>query len=437
MSPRLLDGFSITTHSSLGDDVELYELTRDGATPFERIFSVVAICRKNWTYEWPALGGTRCVAIDPARGWDFIENEIRREAHELALSMYVKNNYLRKSEENIPNRHTNLFGWQGGKGVFWVPLDPKIGPDPSFERYRTPARLIAHGKLVESLAGDYIASKDAHVSTRELMWIEKATRYTIGNASKRDTGEATAEGVAEGMRAVWQRIENKSLAGVSIMVCGVGKVGLPLVRILGLRDRANLSVFDPAMTTPDRVRDHVQVQTAAGAAVEPTDGGSLELDVLGALPATAIMASDVAAMKAGAAILCCASDRAKWLLDELEDGGRKVRRFELLVNLSKDQRPRLILGPANDQVPMGKSSPQRDEVIAALTAAGILFIPDPAVSPGGVIAVSHELGVWTREVVNQDARQIVHSGVDLLFRQAGSAPTTAEIAKAFFQIAGA
>jgi hypothetical protein len=140
-------------------------------------------------------------------------------------------------------------------------------------------------------------------------------------------------------------------------------------------------------------------------------------------------------MKSGAAILCCATDRVKWLLDPLDDGGTTRRRFEILTSLPAEKRPRVILGPANDQVPMGKDATERDALIAALTAAGILFVPDPAVSPGGVIAVSHELGVWKETLVNADARDIVHAGIDLLFRDAGSSVTTAQLVERFFEIA--
>jgi len=61
---------------------------------------------------------------------------------------------------------------------------------------------------------------------------------------------------------------------------------------------------------------------------------------------------------------------------------------------------------------------EREGVLMSLAEAEIAMVPDPVVSPGGVIAVSHERGErWVAARVNADAAKIVARGVEEVFRE--------------------
>jgi len=71
-----------------------------------------------------------------------------------------------------------------------------------------------------------------------------------------------------------------------------------------------------------------------------------------------------------------------------------------------------------------------------MTEAGVLYIPDPIVSPGGVIAVSHELTAhWKAENVKRDSIQIVDKSVHMLFDRTDDRSSSTSIYQAFEQLA--
>lgn len=415
---------------SLGD-CELYEAVDEShPDPEEHIYSCVALYRKNWRSGWPALGGTRWhpEARDAEQG----KAGARREAVELASAMYMKNSLLRHADEHRRvtgaakgSEGLELFGWQGGKGVIWTPYRPEVSKEENRRRFLTPRRLICHGLLLQHLGGEYIGSKDMGVGTAQLKWIETSTRFTIGNGCLADTGEATAAGVAEGLREAARELARRGeleiggpeapLRGLGVLVVGAGKVGLPLIRELHGESGAEVWVYDPELD-PSQLELYYRQKRNQGAAVDERHAVALaELAQQGRI-LHGEGAEELALTLPGLRIVSPNGGRTGWLSDSLAPGGPS--RAEVLARAAaQDGSLRLVLGAGNDQVPISDGAREsREAALAALAGAGVWFLPDPLVSPGGVIAVSHELAPeWNREVVNQDTREIVALGVRQFF----------------------
>lgn len=395
---------------------DIYEAVDEShGNPDEHIYSCVALCRTNWRRAWPALGGTRWFQRGREGGVASNRDAVRSEAVELAMSMYIKNSLLRNAA-HAEGLDAQYFDWQGGKGVIWTPPGVPLSPE----------RLFCHGRLVESLHGQYIASKDLGIGTLELKWISYATRYTIGLNCLRDTGEATAHGVLTGLRTAAQQHAGElgadaahPLRGVSILVCGVGKVGYPLIGLLSA-EGADVYAFDPKLAdSPEAVREWCRryEDSAAPPAVRQRNadaleavrarGGILDKDREGAAlrhPSIQIVSPN--------------GGGTRWLSETFEDGRTRA---DVLAETRRTQgRLRLILGAGNDQVPITDfRRSEREPVLSALTDAGITYVPDPLVSPGGVIAVSHELApTWDVSAVNETAVRIVRKSVDQVYRGA-------------------
>jgi glutamate dehydrogenase/leucine dehydrogenase len=392
----------------LEDDFEVYEaVDSSSADPADHVYSCVAICRKDWTDQWPALGGTRWFKKDRARA--------PHEAVELAMSMYIKSSLLRKSAHSLHNGNGShgLFNWQGGKGVIWTPSGAEL----------TPHRLRCHGRLIDWLQGQYVASGDVGVGEPELEQIALETRHLIGLNCRRDTGEATAYGIFAGLRqAALEQAEELGadptdpidpLRGVPVLVIGAGKVGFPLLRLLHDAG-AEVWVYDEFLK-PDAVEAWYEKMVQREAAV-----GAEHLAALQAIQrAGRIFSTEEAALADGRfRIVSPNGGMAEWL-SRAPEWSAATRAEILAETRGRHGALRLILGAGNDQVsttPAGKNG--RDRTLSTLKAAGISFVPDPLVSPGGVISVSHErAAAWNAEAVNGDSMKIVRRSVEQLYAE--------------------
>jgi glutamate dehydrogenase/leucine dehydrogenase len=416
------------------DGIETFEVRDDDASDDRQVYSCVAIYRKEWRNDWPALGGTRWLQ---AKGDEIPTPEMaRKEAASLALAMFMKNNLIRKAELALEHREQLLFGWQGGKGVIWTPWEP--GDAKQNRKYLTPRRLMCHGLLIEQLRGEYIGSKDAGVGGSELRWIERSTNFTIGNGCLVDTGDGTAYGVHAGMRTTLTSLglgngEPRQLQGIPVLICGLGKVGFPLMQILH-EDGAIVSIWEPALsgTSDAELEEYWEKSDSGGAAIEPK-----HLDTLKSLRGN-VFSSEAEALgttvkgSRGVHFVCPAGPRIEWLTEPVD--GRTV--YEILAGRA-DAGECIILGPSNDQLPLSKDKQhEREAALARMTAAGVLYIPDPIVSPGGVIAVSHELTAhWRAEKVRSDTIQIVDKSVQLLFELTDDKRNSTALYRAFETLA--
>jgi len=223
----------------------------------------------------------------------------------------------------------------GGKAVI-------IG-DPA--RDSSEALLRAYGRFVASLGGRYITACDVGTYPADMDIVSREARWVAGRSpvhgGSGDSGVMTAYGVFEGMRACAARLwGSPSLAGRTVAVSGVGKVG---ARLLGhlLEDGAKAVATDVNPAALARVRD--------------------------LYPEVEIVDDPDALMDAPADIYSpCALGGA---LTEAT-----VRRL----------RARVVCGGANNQL----AHPGMDKLLAE---AGILYAPDFVVNAGGLIQVADEV----------------------------------------------
>ncbi|GAB3776388.1 valine dehydrogenase (NAD+) [Nocardioides ginsengisegetis] len=223
----------------------------------------------------------------------------------------------------------------GGKAVI-------IG-DPA--TLKNEALLRAYGRFVQSLDGRYYTACDVGTFSEDMDHIARECDYvtgrTVAHGGAGDSSVLTAFGVFQGMRAAAEVVwGTDSLAGRTVGVAGVGKVGRHLVRHL-IEDGATVVVTDVHQPSVDAVRDEFPQVTS----VESTQAlVASELDVYAP----------------------CALGGA--ITDEVVDV------------LSA----RIVCGAANNQL-------AHPGVEKALEDRGILYAPDYCVNSGGLIQVADEL----------------------------------------------
>ena len=223
----------------------------------------------------------------------------------------------------------------GGKAVI-------IG-DPATQK--TEALLRAYGRFVQSLHGRYYTACDVGTCSEDMDHVARecdfVTGRTVAHGGAGDSSVLTAYGVFQGMRAAAEVVWGEpTLAGRTVGVAGVGKVGHHLVRHL-IEDGAAVVVTDPHRPSVDRVlAEFAQVRVVADTAALVAS----ELDVYAP----------------------CALGGA--LTDEVVE------------TLSA----RVVCGAANNQL----AHPGIEKV---LEEQGILYAPDYCVNSGGLIQVADEL----------------------------------------------
>lgn len=216
-------------------------------------------------------------------------------------------------------------------------------------------RLHGYARFVESFRGRYITAADAGTTSEDLDRIAERTRHVVGLTTARggsgDTGDMTAFGVAQAMRAAaGHRWGTPELTGRHVGVEGFGKVGARLAVRLAVRlaeAGARVSVFD--------VRPHARTEAAARGFSVHTSAGELRqagLDVLAP---------------------CGMGHR----LDK-----KALERLSAAV----------VCGGAN--VPLAGPEPEQ-----ALHDAGVLYVPDFIANAGGLVQAADELSGYSAERV--------------------------------------
>ncbi len=238
----------------------------------------------------------------------------------------------------------------GGKAVI-------IG-DPA--ELKTEALLRAYGRFVQSLNGRYFTACDVGTNSLDMDHIARecdfVTGRTVAHGGAGDSSVLTAYGVFQGMRAAAEQLWGEpTLAGRTVGVAGVGKVGRHLVRHL-IEDGATVVVTDVYAPSVEAVRaDYPQVQ-AVGSTDELV---ASEIDVYAPCAMGGAISDDV--------------------LDVLSAA--------------------IICGAANNQLAHPGIEKQVEE-------RGILYAPDYCVNSGGVIQVADELEGFSFERAQQRASGI-------------------------------
>ena len=308
----------------LGHEHEQVVFANDEATGLKAIIAIHS------TALGPALGGTRFYPY--ASTDDAIEDVLN-----LSRGMSYK---------------AALAGLDLGGGKAVIIGDPAA--------LKTEGLLRAYGRFVQSLNGRYYTACDVGTNSLDMDDIARECSYvtgrTVAHGGAGDSSVLTAYGVFQGMRAAAEQVWGEpTLAGRTVGVAGIGKVGRHLVRHL-IEDGASVVVTDVHQPSIDAVRDEFpQVQ-----AVADTD----------ALVASAL---DVYAP--------CALGGA--LTDEVVD-----------VLSAK-----IVCGAANNQL-------AHPGVEKQLEDRGILYAPDYCVNSGGLIQVADELEGFSFERAQQRASGI-------------------------------
>ncbi|MCV2490264.1 valine dehydrogenase [Geodermatophilus sp. YIM 151500] len=262
----------------------------------------------------PALGGTRFYPYAS-------EDDAVTDVLALSRAMAYKN---------------SLAGLDLGGGKAVIIGEPRTD--------KTEALLRAYGRFVESLGGRYLTACDVGTTNADLDVVARETRYAHGRSEAYggcgDSSVLTAYGVFQGMRAAAQHTWGEpTLAGRTVAVAGVGKVGTWLVGHL-VEDGADVVVSDVDPAAVARVRaSHPSVR---------------------AVPDTATLVRTPHDVYAP-----CALGRA---LDEATVAVLPAA---------------IVCGGANNQLATA-------DVAQQLVDRGILYAPDYLVNAGGVIQVEDE-----------------------------------------------
>ena len=238
----------------------------------------------------------------------------------------------------------------GGKAVI-------IG-DPA--TLKSEGLLRAYGRFVQSLNGRYYTacdvgtfSADMDVIARECSFV---TGRTVAHGGAGDSSVLTAYGVFQGMRAAAEAAWGApSVAGRTVGVAGVGKVGHHLVRHL-IEDGASVVVTDVSDAAIARVREEFPQVSVVASADELV---ASEIDVYAPCALGGALSDDV---------------------------------VEVL-------RARIVCGAANNQL----GHPGIEKI---LEEKGVLYAPDYCVNSGGLIQVADELEGFSFDRAQQRAAGI-------------------------------
>jgi leucine dehydrogenase len=297
----------VTIFEAFGDEYEEVIFFHD---PPSGLRAIVAI---HSTTLGPALGGTRFYPF--ASDMDALHDVLR-----LARGMTYK---------------AAAAGLDLGGGKAVVIGDPK--------RTKTEELLRAYGRFLDTLGGRYITAEDIGTSREDMDMIRRETRYVTGVATELggsgDPSPVTAYGVYLGLRAAAEEAwQEHGLAGRTVAVQGVGKVGYHLVKLL-VEEGARVIVADVDVDAVAHVVSDFGVDTA-----EPEKIHAVECDIFAPCAMGAVIRDDTI----------------------------------------PDLKCEVVGGSANNQL-------ERAEHGEALAAAGILYAPDYVINAGGLINVADEL----------------------------------------------
>jgi glutamate dehydrogenase/leucine dehydrogenase len=204
-----------------------------GYDPSSGLKSIIAI---HSTALGPALGGTRFFPY--ATEAEALEDVLR-----LSMGMTLK---------------AAAAGLDLGGGKAVLIGDPRKGKSERLWR--------AYGRVVDSLQGRYITAEDVGTDAFDMDMIRRETRWVVGvpveEGGSGDPSPATARGIATAMRAVSRFLwETDDLAGRTVAVMGVGKVGSALVgRLLDAGCSCLVAdTFPPALTSIKAKHPEVKV----------------------------------------------------------------------------------------------------------------------------------------------------------------------------------
>lgn len=305
------------------DDHQAVVLVRDDASGMRAMIAI------HDTTLGPAHGGTRL--------WHYrSDEEALTDVLRLSRGMTYKN-----AVAGLP------FG--GGKSVI-------LANGADFNRTRV---LEAFGAAVEALGGRYILAEDVGITPADVEVIASRTSYACGiplngDNVAADPGPYTARGVYLAMKAALQHQSGSGdLAGRTVVVQGLGGVGLPLCRMLAA-DGVSLKVAD------------IDARRVARTVAETG--------------ATSVAGEDIFAVPADVFAPCA--------LGGIVDN-------DVAQRIAVD----IVCGGANNQL----ATPQAGQI---LHDRGILYAPDFVVNAGGVTHTTSQITNYSADEVNRRIAEI-------------------------------
>ena len=225
----------------------------------------------------------------------------------------------------------------------------------------------AYGRVVDSLQGRYITAEDVGTDAQDMDMIRRETRWVVGvpveEGGSGDPSPKTALGIAAAMRAVTRFLwESDDLAGRTVAVLGVGKVGASLVGLL-VEAGAKCVVadtFPPALKAIKEKHPDVEI-------VSVDDIYGVECDIFSPNSMGGAMNEQTIAR------LRCSA----------------------------------VCGAANNQL-------ATDEDAKRLLGRGILYAPDFVVNAGGLINVSEEIRGYNEQKAKAHIERIYDNTLRVL-----------------------
>ncbi len=272
----------------------------------------------------------------------------------------------------------------GGKAVIVADSQLKEGRRELFRSF---------GKFVERLQGRYITAEDLGTSVEDMSSVIESTSYVTGRDPAKggggDPSPYTALGVLEGMKACLEHVYGSTdLRGKHVAVQGTGHVGSELCALL-VDAGAKLSVSDIRPESAEAVS-----KKFGATVVSPREIPFLECDIF-------------APCAVGAVI-----------------NPTSIKKF----------RCKIIAGAANNQVSGGQETGgtylSAESVEDHLHQKGIIYAPDFAVNPGGVILCYDELepGGFRKDRVVERASRVFSTIGEILRESKSSGESPPRIA---------
>ncbi|MGS2720478.1 Glu/Leu/Phe/Val dehydrogenase dimerization domain-containing protein [Paraglaciecola aestuariivivens] len=211
---------------------------------------------------------------------------------------------------------------------------------------KSPEKMLAMGRFVQSLSGKYISAEDSGLTVDDLKIMGRETQHVAGiqakyhvNSEPADGNPApsTAYGVFVGLKTSVKHVFNSDLQGIRVAIQGLGHVGYRLAKHLH-ESGAELYVTDIHSENVDKA-----VAEFNATAVTPDEIYSLDVDVFAPCAMGAILNEDT-------------------------------------INKLK---AKVIAGAANNQL-------EKEQFGQLLVERGILYAPDYVINAGGIIDIYHQ-----------------------------------------------
>lgn len=224
--------------------------------------------------------------------------------------------------------------------------------------------LKKFAECIEMLGGQYIGTIDSGTSPEDMTYLKQFTQFVVGDVSSEQqygaTSNATAYGLHQGLRAVYQAFFNQGLRDAHISIQGLGNVGQRLAKHLHA-DHAKLSISDINTQRLEQVKKELSANI-----IDPHTILHTHCDILAP----------------------CALG--------------KVITEALIPNL----KTKIIAGAANAQL-------ANIGVDALLFKNGIHYVPDFVINAGGLIHLAAQFKNHNRESIHAEVGKIYNRVYDL------------------------